>query len=53
MAALLNRKGNLVSNTSTDGGGQGDGGVGGSGVHLSPRMHQEGLKTQLFSQNAR
>ena len=34
-------------------GGQDDGGVGGSRVHLSPLMHQERLKTQQFSQKTR
>ena len=34
-------------------GGQDVGGVGGSGVHLSPRMHQERLKTQQFLQKTR
>ena len=34
-------------------GGQDDGGIGGSGVHLSPLMHQERLKTQQFSQKTR
>ena len=48
---LIERK--IVSNPCTNGGGQDDGGVGGSGVHLSPLMHQECLKRQQFSQKTR
>ena len=40
-------------NTCTNGGTQDAKGVGGSGVHLSPRMHQECLKRPQFSQKTR
>ena len=46
MTVLLNRKENSFLIHAQD-----DGGVGGSGVHLSPRMHQECPKLQQFSQN--
>ena len=42
------KKGKLISNKCTNGGGQDDGAVVGSRIQLSPPMHQECLKMQQF-----